>query len=77
MYHPLLIKFDRKSKILGAASYKIPYWVHDDVNLENADILKHVEKWLARPYLQQWFAGCRVVWIETIGEVFLLMEDFS
>jgi hypothetical protein len=77
MYHPLLIKFDRKSKIYGAASIKIPYFISDNLYMENEAVLKVVYKSLARPHMQQWFAGCRVIWIETIGEVFLLMEDFA
>ena len=39
-------------------------------------LLDHVWRYMARPHVQEWFKGCRVIWIEGIGEVEMLIEDF-
>ncbi|HEX8333855.1 MAG TPA: hypothetical protein VF622_14635 [Segetibacter sp.] len=66
---PVLIKFDKPSIQLGKKSLVMA--LPDD-----GVLLDHVWRYMARPHVQEWFKGCRVIWIEGIGEVEMLIEDF-
>ncbi len=77
MWFTLTIKFDKPSTELACKSIRVPIFMVISKDASNDDeFLKVAETWLRKPYIQQWFKGCRVIWIEGIGDVDLLVEDF-
>ena len=70
VYVPICIEFDQQSLQLGTKSYIMPLKV-------GADLLETLDFWLGRPYMQEWCQGLKVVWIEGLGEVEMLIEDFA
>lgn len=76
MHLPILIKFDKRSPVIDRKHWYIPHYINENKQIGKEVLIKTVYEWMAYDFMQEWFEGCKIIWIEGIGEVEMLMEDF-